>query len=100
MKYCPFCGKDLTNIPSEEKEVPENRSQKPVASILGDYVGKNDLPDTYKGVPVAKPEYLDNKARLLRLASMPMPILKIKNMDGEMSKFGDLAIGEGIQQEF
>lgn len=100
IRYCPSCGFDLIDMSSSKKGGSQNRLHEEAASILDDYKGKNDLPDTYKGVEVAKPTYLDNRKRLIQLANRPRPILKTKRMDTEMDKFGDLTIGQGLQEEF
>ncbi len=96
MKFCPFCGNDLSKISSEGKQVPQISSGEVVASVLDDYSGTND---TFNGIEVAKPEYLDNQRRLLRLRNRPIPIVKVQRMDEELDKFGDLIVGSGLIQE-
>lgn len=57
--------------------------------------------DDYRIIPIAKPgvydwkKELDNKRATLARNAV---IKKIPRQDGEMDKYGDLVIGEGIKQ--
>lgn len=97
IKYCPNCAYDLSKISVSEVEVPQNRLQEPVGSLLDEYDAQ---PKEVNGIEVAQPTRLDNKRRLLNLARRPEPIVEKKRMDGELDQFGDLIVGEGLQQEY
>ena len=93
MRYCPSCGYKLS---SSEPEVPQNAVQEVTGSILEGYVGTET---NESGVKMAVPGVLDNRERLMQLRNRPTPIIKPVRMDGEMDKFGDLVVGEGLVQD-
>ena len=97
--FCPFCGNDLSKISSEEKQVPQNQPSEVVGTENVSILDSYEPTVTESGVEIAKPRYLDNKDRLMRLRNRPMPIVKVKRMDTEMDQFGDLVVGSGLQQE-
>lgn len=88
LNFCPQCGYKL--LP-EEGNPSQNTVQQVAGSVIDEYSGT--------GIKVAVPGVLDNRKRLMQLRNRPVPIIRPVRNDGEMDKFGDLIIGEGLQQE-
>jgi hypothetical protein len=107
VSYCPNCGFDLGSIPKKLEEdtsslpkTPQNRLHEVSGteeSILSDYLAGN------AGLAVPKvSDYRERyKKHQLRASDVKTsaPIVPLVRMDSEMDKFGDLVIGEGIEQE-
>lgn len=95
MKYCSNCGYKLSDTVNEEKTIVESTPEATETEDGGILEGYSS------GTPVARPgiydwrKMLDEKRATLAKNSV---LRQIPQQDAELSKFGDLVIGEGIQQ--
>lgn len=93
-------GKKYRLVPIDEENSRENRSRGHLEakkySILDDYVEKPSS-------GVAQPKVFDAKKRLDEKRAILAKNSVLKNIpqhDSDLSKFGDLIVGEGLTQTF
>lgn len=88
MSVCPNCGYNDENDFLKDYQVSEE---------------SRSLPGIKRAEPIVseyRERFKSRKIRPSELVAQPKVYNKVGQVNAEMSKFGDLVIGEGLQQEY